>query len=126
MAGWPGCGIRAVLQVLYKEKGSEARSRFWLAEGNASRSAQLTGLDKYTLYEIRVLAFTRMGDGAPSRPPVLERTLDDGGWQHLGGLGGSPGCLIPSLFSGAIPLPSPGHPGLPFPGMGSGISPTPQ
>lgn len=77
--GWPGGVTRAVLQVLYKEKGSQARSRFWLAEGNASRSAQLTGLAKYTLYEIRVLAFTRMGDGAPSRPPVLERTLDDGG-----------------------------------------------
>ncbi|KAI1232491.1 Protein sidekick-2 [Lamprotornis superbus] len=74
---WPGCVTRAVLQVLYKEKGSEARAQFWLAEGNASRSAQLTGLAKYTLYEIRVLAFTRIGDGVPSRPPVLERTLDD-------------------------------------------------
>lgn len=68
-----------MLQVLYKEKGSEGRAQFWLAEGNASRSAQLTGLAKYTLYEIRVLAFTRIGDGVPSRPPVLERTLDDGG-----------------------------------------------
>ncbi|NXR83966.1 SDK2 protein, partial [Pycnonotus jocosus] len=70
-------GLILGYKVLYKEKGSEVRSRFWLAEGNASRSAQLTGLAKYTLYEIRVLAFTRMGDGAPSRPPVLERTLDD-------------------------------------------------
>lgn len=76
---WPGCVTRAVLQVLYKEKGSEGRAQFWLAEGNASHSAQLTGLAKYTLYEIRVLAFTRIGDGVPSRPPVLERTLDDGG-----------------------------------------------
>lgn len=79
MPAWPGCVTRAALQVLYKEKGSEARAQFWLAEGNASRSAQLTGLAKYTLYEIRVLAFTRIGDGVPSRPPVLERTLDDGG-----------------------------------------------
>ncbi|NXB92209.1 SDK2 protein, partial [Vidua chalybeata] len=70
-------GLILGYKVLYKEKGSEARARFWLAEGNASRSAQLTGLAKYTLYEIRVLAFTRMGDGVPSRPPVLERTLDD-------------------------------------------------
>ncbi|XP_041341779.1 protein sidekick-2 [Pyrgilauda ruficollis] len=70
-------GLILGYKVLYKEKGSEGRARFWLAEGNASRSAQLTGLAKYTLYEIRVLAFTRMGDGAPSRPPVLERTLDD-------------------------------------------------
>ncbi|XP_005530779.2 PREDICTED: protein sidekick-2 [Pseudopodoces humilis] len=70
-------GLILGYKVLYKEKGSEVRARFWLAEGNASRSAQLAGLDKYTLYEIRVLAFTRMGDGVPSRPPVLERTLDD-------------------------------------------------
>lgn len=70
---------RGLLQVMYKEKDLDTRAQFWLAEGNASRSAQLTGLGKYTLYEIRVLAFTRIGDGVPSRPPVLERTLDDGG-----------------------------------------------
>ncbi|KAM6297613.1 protein sidekick-2 [Aegotheles albertisi] len=70
-------GLILGYKVLYKEKDSEAGARFWLAEGNASRSAQLTGLGKYTLYEIRVLAFTRIGDGAPSQPPVLERTLDD-------------------------------------------------
>ncbi|NWI52893.1 SDK2 protein, partial [Calyptomena viridis] len=70
-------GLILGYKVMYKEKGSEARAQFWLAEGNASHSAQLTGLGKYTLYEIRVLAFTRIGDGVPSRPPVLERTLDD-------------------------------------------------
>ncbi|NXG08467.1 SDK2 protein, partial [Sakesphorus luctuosus] len=70
-------GLILGYKVMYKEKGSEARAQFWLAEGNSSRSAQLTGLGKYTLYEIRVLAFTRIGDGVPSRPPVLERTLDD-------------------------------------------------
>ncbi|XP_042721209.1 protein sidekick-2 isoform X2 [Lagopus leucura] len=70
-------GLILGYKVMYKEKDSEARAQFWLAEGNASRSAQLTGLGKFTLYEIRVLAFTRIGDGVPSRPPVLERTLDD-------------------------------------------------
>ncbi|NXR00746.1 SDK2 protein, partial [Sagittarius serpentarius] len=70
-------GLILGYKVVYKEKGSDTRARFWLAEGNASRSAQLTGLGKYTLYEIRVLAFTRIGDGVPSRPPILERTLDD-------------------------------------------------
>ncbi|NXN87915.1 SDK2 protein, partial [Bombycilla garrulus] len=70
-------GLILGYKVLYKEQGSEARARFWLAEGNASRGAQLTGLAKFTLHEIRVLAFTRIGDGVPSRPPVLERTLDD-------------------------------------------------
>ncbi|XP_068511040.1 protein sidekick-2 isoform X3 [Anas acuta] len=70
-------GLILGYKVMYKEKDSEARAQFWLAEGNASRSAQLTGLGKFMLYEIRVLAFTRIGDGVPSRPPVLERTLDD-------------------------------------------------
>ncbi|XP_068269359.1 LOW QUALITY PROTEIN: protein sidekick-2 [Nyctibius grandis] len=70
-------GLILGYKVMYKEKDSDAPARFWLAEGNASRSAQLTGLGKYTLYEVRVLAFTRIGDGVPSRPPVLERTLDD-------------------------------------------------
>lgn len=63
---------------MYKEKDSDTRAQFWVVEGNASRSAQLTGLGKYVLYEIRVLAFTRIGDGVPSNPPILERTLDDG------------------------------------------------
>ncbi|XP_072208081.1 protein sidekick-2 isoform X2 [Excalfactoria chinensis] len=70
-------GLILGYKVMYKEKDSEARAQFWLAEGNASRSAQLTGLGKFMLYEIRVLAFTRIGDGVPSRPPILERTLDD-------------------------------------------------
>lgn len=62
----------------YKEKDSDSQPRFWLVEGNSSRSAQLTGLGKYVLYEVQVLAFTRIGDGSPSHPPILERTLDDG------------------------------------------------
>ncbi|NXF47298.1 SDK2 protein, partial [Oceanites oceanicus] len=70
-------GLILGYKVMYKDKDSDARARFWLAEGNASRSAQLSGLGKYTLYEIRVLAFTRIGDGVPSQPPILERTLDD-------------------------------------------------
>lgn len=70
-------------QVMYKEKDSDAQPRVWLVEGNSSRSAQLTGLGKYVLYEVQVLAFTRVGDGSPSHPPVLERTLDDGEFEPL-------------------------------------------
>ncbi|XP_010854785.1 PREDICTED: protein sidekick-2 [Bison bison bison] len=70
-------GLVLGYKVLYKEKDSDAPPRFWLVEGNSSRSAQLTGLGKYVLYEIQVLAFTRIGDGGPSHPPILERTLDD-------------------------------------------------
>lgn len=65
-------------QVVYKEKDSDSPVHFWTVEGNATHSVQLTGLGKYVLYEIQVLAFTRIGDGRPSSPPILERTLDDG------------------------------------------------
>lgn len=64
-------------QVVYKEKDSDGTVHFWTVEGNATHSVQLTGLGKYVLYEIQVLAFTRIGDGRPSSPPILERTLDD-------------------------------------------------
>ncbi|XP_009644466.1 protein sidekick-2, partial [Egretta garzetta] len=85
-------------KVMYKEKGSATRAQFWLAEGNASRSAQLSGLGKYTLYEIRVLAFTRIGDGVPSQPPILERTLDD--------VPGPPvGILFPEVRTTSVRLP---------------------
>uniref|UniRef100_A0A8D1DRC7 Protein sidekick-2 n=1 Tax=Sus scrofa TaxID=9823 RepID=A0A8D1DRC7_PIG len=70
-------GLVLGYKVMYKEKDSDSQPRFWLVEGNSSRSAQLTGLGKYVLYEVQVLAFTRIGDGVPSHPPILERTLDD-------------------------------------------------
>ncbi|KAH0518632.1 Protein sidekick-2 [Microtus ochrogaster] len=70
-------GLVLGYKVRYKEKDSDSQPRFWLVEGNSSRSAQLTGLGKYVLYEVQVLAFTRIGDGSPSHPPILERTLDD-------------------------------------------------
>ena len=65
-------------QVVYKEKDSDSPLQFWTVEGNTTHSVQLTDLGKYVLYEIQVLAFTRIGDGMPSSPPILERTLDDG------------------------------------------------
>ncbi|XP_053310046.1 protein sidekick-2 [Spea bombifrons] len=69
-------GLILGYKVLYKEKDSDSPSQFWLVEGNSSRSVQLSGLGKYVLYEIQVLAFTRIGDGAASSA-IFERTLDD-------------------------------------------------
>lgn len=71
--------------MVCKERDSDAQPRVWLVEGNSSRSVQLTGLGKYVLYEVQVLAFTRVGDGSPSHPPILERTLDDGEFECRGG-----------------------------------------
>ncbi|XP_071318876.1 protein sidekick-2 isoform X4 [Trachinotus anak] len=70
-------GLILGYKVVYKEKDSDSAVHFWSVEGNATHSVQLTGLGKYVLYEIQVLAFTRIGDGRPSSPPILERTLDD-------------------------------------------------
>ncbi|KAM6964645.1 protein sidekick-2 isoform 1-T1 [Tautogolabrus adspersus] len=70
-------GLILGYKVVYKEKDSDSVVHFWTVEGNATHSVQLTGLGKYVLYEIQVLAFTRVGDGRPSSPPILERTLDD-------------------------------------------------
>ena len=99
--------------MLYKEKDSDSQPQFWLVEGNSSRSAQLTGLGKYVLYEVQVLAFTRIGDGSPSHPAILERTLDDGTFTSLGAWG---------RLEAALPLPLP-HPALPCP---SGVSLCPK
>uniref|UniRef100_A0A8C1Q4G4 Sidekick cell adhesion molecule 2b n=1 Tax=Cyprinus carpio TaxID=7962 RepID=A0A8C1Q4G4_CYPCA len=70
-------GLILGYKVVYKEKDSDSPLKFWTVEGNATHSVQLTGLGKYVLYEIQVLAFTRIGDGRPSTPSILERTLDD-------------------------------------------------
>ncbi|XP_026997071.1 protein sidekick-2 isoform X1 [Tachysurus fulvidraco] len=70
-------GLILGYKVAYREKDSDSAFHFWVVEGNTSHSVQLTGLDKYVLYEIQVLSFTRIGDGVPSSPPLLERTLDD-------------------------------------------------
>ncbi|MED6284312.1 Protein sidekick-2 [Characodon lateralis] len=70
-------GLILGYKVVYKEKDSDTAPHFWTVEGNNSHSVQLTGLGKYVLYEIQVLAFTRIGDGRSSSPPILERTLDD-------------------------------------------------
>uniref|UniRef100_A0A8D2MIS7 Sidekick cell adhesion molecule 1 n=1 Tax=Zonotrichia albicollis TaxID=44394 RepID=A0A8D2MIS7_ZONAL len=45
--------------------------------GNHTQSVLLSGLRKFVLYELQVLAFTRIGDGVPSSPAVTERTKDD-------------------------------------------------
>lgn len=46
--------------------------------GNQTHLLLLRNLGKFILYEVQVLAFTRVGDGPPSLPPTVERTKDDG------------------------------------------------
>ena len=45
---------------------------------NATFTTTLTELRKYTQYSIQVLAYTRIGDGILSGPPIVVQTLEDG------------------------------------------------
>mgnify|MGYP001857284921 CR=1 FL=1 len=79
--------FRIILQILYKAKDLDSEPRSQTVRGNHTQSCLLSGLRKYVLYEIRVLAFTRIGDGVPSSPALTERTKDDGkcmGYQNKG------------------------------------------
>nr|XP_015215986.1 PREDICTED: protein sidekick-1 isoform X1 [Lepisosteus oculatus]XP_015215987.1 PREDICTED: protein sidekick-1 isoform X1 [Lepisosteus oculatus] len=64
-------------KVLYKEKDLRSEPQVQVVKGNLTQSVLLRNLRKYVQYEIQVLAYTRIGDGEPSTPPVLERTKDD-------------------------------------------------
>lgn len=74
-------------QILYRARDLDPEPRSHVVRGNHTQSALLAGLGKFVLYELQVLAFTRIGNGVPSSPPILERTKDDGT---------STACLCPS------------------------------
>lgn len=44
---------------------------------NLTHTITLTELRKYVVYQIQVLGYTRLGDGALSDPPVTVRTFED-------------------------------------------------
>lgn len=44
---------------------------------NQTHTVTLTELRKYVVYQIQVLGYTRLGDGALSDPPVTARTFED-------------------------------------------------
>ncbi|XP_075422091.1 protein sidekick-1 isoform X2 [Ascaphus truei] len=70
-------GLILGYKVLYKPKDLDTDPSSLLVKGNQTLSVLLESLRKYVTYEIQVLAFTRIGDGVPSFPPVVERTKDD-------------------------------------------------
>ncbi|KFM81271.1 Protein sidekick, partial [Stegodyphus mimosarum] len=51
--------------------------QYKVIESNSTFTTTLTELRKYTLYSIQVLAFSRIGDGVLSIPPVSVRTFED-------------------------------------------------
>ncbi|XP_053132291.1 protein sidekick-1 isoform X2 [Hemicordylus capensis] len=70
-------GLILGYKILFRAKDVENKLSSQLVRGNHTLSVLLASLRKYMLYEIQVLAFTRIGDGVPSSPPVIERTKDD-------------------------------------------------
>ncbi|KAF8795300.1 Protein sidekick like protein [Argiope bruennichi] len=51
--------------------------QYKIIESNSTFTTTLTELRKYTLYSIQVLAFSRIGDGVLSIPPISVRTFED-------------------------------------------------
>ena len=49
-----------------------------VVNSSVARTALLMGLRKYVHYQIQMLAYTRIGDGVLSVPPLLVRTHEDG------------------------------------------------
>uniref|UniRef100_A0A673TFD6 Sidekick cell adhesion molecule 1 n=1 Tax=Suricata suricatta TaxID=37032 RepID=A0A673TFD6_SURSU len=70
-------GLILGYKVLFRAKDLDPEPRSQVVRGNHTQSALLAGLRKFVLYELQVLAFTRIGNGVPSSPLLLERTKDD-------------------------------------------------
>lgn len=59
-------GILRGYRVLYKVAGGIKNNNSVASTSASTREKDLQGLKKFTIYEITVLAFTRIGDGANS------------------------------------------------------------
>ena len=70
-------GIITGYKLYYKKKGSSGAGSPKLINSQATRSQEVTGLDKYTEYEFQILAFTSVGDG-PKSTVVFEKTKEAG------------------------------------------------
>ena len=64
-------------KLFYKKKGSSGSSVQITINNRSTLAKVVTGLDKYTEYELEVLAFTSVGDG-PKSSVMSERTKEDG------------------------------------------------
>lgn len=59
-------GILQGYRVFYKRTGDKSDSYANSTTGPNERKLHITGLEKFTAYSMKVLAFTRKGDGAVS------------------------------------------------------------
>ncbi|MEQ2314120.1 hypothetical protein AMECASPLE_008869 [Ameca splendens] len=70
-------GVIIGYKVLYQENDSDGPPTVRVIEGDRNLTLLLGSLQKYTMYALQVLAYTRIGDGPPSSPLLL-RTKEDG------------------------------------------------
>ena len=66
-------GIIIGFKLFYKRKGFAESENTELVQGGTTLRKTITGLLKYTEYEVQVLAFTSVGDG-PKTPVKTVRT----------------------------------------------------
>lgn len=70
-------------KVYYAADQSRTSPQFKLIPSNSTFTTTLTELRKYVVYRIQVLAYTRLGDGEPSKPAVTVQTFEDGKSKYL-------------------------------------------
>ncbi|XP_044271077.1 protein sidekick isoform X2 [Tribolium madens] len=62
---------------VYYAAESKSPVQYKLIASNSTFTTTLTELRKFVVYRIQVLAYTRLGDGEPSKPAVSVRTFED-------------------------------------------------
>ncbi|XP_060598299.1 protein sidekick-2-like [Ruditapes philippinarum] len=70
-------GIILGFKVEYKSPLRNISSEFKDAPGRTTRHVIVENLQKFVLYEVRVLAYTKMGDGELSTPEIVVKTMAD-------------------------------------------------
>ena len=70
-------GIIIGFKLFYKRKSSGEPATIITINNGTTSAKDITGLVKYMEYELQVLAFTSVGDGAKSSSRI-ERTKEDG------------------------------------------------
>ena len=70
-------GIIIGFKLFYKRKSSGEPATVITINNGTTSAKDITGLVKYTEYELQVLAFTSVGDG-PKSSSRIERTKEDG------------------------------------------------
>ncbi|KAL4239205.1 Protein sidekick-2 [Mactra antiquata] len=70
-------GMIEGFKIEYRSSEQDIDSQSLQVSGNTSSSVIVENLRKFVTYEIRVLAYTRMGDGVPSSPEVTVKTTAD-------------------------------------------------